>query len=84
MKKYVKPTVVIERFELNHSVANCSPAMNHQRNTCKYESDELYGLIGSGETVFGGDCTYNFDEFVGRLEDFCMQTSAPGQTLFTS
>lgn len=84
MKKYEKPTIVIERFELSHSVANCSPAMNHAKDACKYESDELYGLIDSTETVFGGDCTYTIDEFVSIYEGFCLQTAADGQVLFTS
>ena len=84
MKKYIKPTIVIEQFELNHSIASCNPAMNHSQEACKYESDELYGFIDVDETVFNGGCTFTYDEFVNVYEGFCLQTSADGQTLFTS
>ena len=85
MKKYEKPTIVIERFELNQSIANCSPAMGHQKNGCEYDSSELEYLIEPGETVFVmGDCTYSEAEFLEMFNDFCLQTSIPGHTLFTS
>lgn len=84
MKKYVKPTIVIEQFEVNHSIANCNPAMNHAETTCKYESNELEGFIEGNETVFNGECTYSYDYFMSIYEGFCLQTSVDGQTLFTS
>ena len=85
MKKYEKPTIVIERFELSHSVANCSPAMNHAQGACRYESDELLGFLKPGQTVFGTtDCTYTSDEFMSKFEGYCLQTSEDGMNLFTS
>lgn len=85
MKKYEKPTIAIERFELSHSIANCNPAMNHAEGACKYESNELFGKLNPGETVFNlGDCTYSMQEFVSIFEGYCLQTSADSQTLFTS
>lgn len=84
MKKYEKPVVVIEHFELSHSVANCSPAMGHSKEQCKYESNELFGMLNGAETVFSGDCTYTIDEFTTMFEGFCLQTSEDGMNLFTS
>lgn len=85
MKKYEKPRIVFEHFELNHSIANCSPAMNHSQLTCKYESDELFGFINGSETVFAsGDCTYTIAEFSEKYEGFCLQTGTDGFNLFTS
>lgn len=82
MKKYAKPVIIFENFELNHSIANCSPAMNHSVNSCDYDNDELFGLLEEGETVFSlGTCTYTTD----ILEDFCMQTGTDKvYNLFTS
>ena len=85
MKKYEKPRIIIEKFEMSHSIANCSPAMNHSKMVCKFESDELFGYINDDETVFNeGVCTYTADEFLSMFEGFCLQTGADGQTLFTS
>ena len=85
MKKYVKPVLVYENFELNHSIANCSPAMNHSKDACDYDSNELFGKLDAGETVFSsGICTYTLDEFKSFYEDYCLQTGTPGHNLFTS
>lgn len=85
MKKYVKPTVVYENFELSHSIANCNPAMNHSQDSCEYDSNELFEYLNSGETVFSdGSCTYTIEQFRGMCEDFCIQTNTDGMNLFTS
>lgn len=84
MKKYVKPTVVYENFELSHSIANCNPAMNHSQDSCDYDSNELDGFLNSGETVFSDRCTYTIDEFRGIFEGFCLQTGTDDFNLFTS
>lgn len=85
MKKYAKPVAVFENFELNHSIANCSPAMNQSQDSCDYDSSELFGLINPGETVFNtGACTMTLSEFEKVFEDFCIQTGAESFNLFTS
>lgn len=85
MKKYAKPVAVFENFELNHSIANCSPAMNQSQDSCDYDSSELFGLINPGETVFNaGACTMTLNEFEAVFEDFCIQTGSESFNLFTS
>ncbi len=86
MKKYEKPTIVIESFELSHSIANCDLPMNHAEGACKFESNELPGMLNPGETVFdsGLSCTLDYGEFMSIFEGYCLQTGTPGQTLFTS
>lgn len=85
MKKYEKPVVVYENFELNHSIANCSPAMNHSKDACDYDSSELFGLIDAGETVFNeGSCTMTYEDFKSMFEDICLQTGTEDYNLFTS
>ena len=85
MKKYVKPMIVYENFELSHCIANCSPAMNHSQKDCTYDSDELFGLLNSGETVFNeSSCTYTLEWFKEKYEGYCMQTGSGDYNLFTS
>ena len=85
MKKYAKPVIVFENFELSHSIANCSLAMNQSQDNCDYDSSELFGLINPGETVFNaGACTYTLQEFKNIFEDFCIQTGSETFILFTS
>lgn len=85
MKKYAKPVAIFENFELNHSIANCSPAMNHSQDSCDYDSSELFGLLNDGETVFNdGVCTMTLGEFQSIFEDFCLQTGTSDFNLFTS
>ena len=59
MKKYAKPVIIFENFELNHSIANCSPAMNQSQDTCDYDSSELFGLINDGGNSFRRHMYYN-------------------------
>ena len=85
MKPYVKPELIFEDFQLSHTVANCSPAMNHSKDDCDYDRDELLGLIDPGTTVFNaGQCTYSLDEFKKIYEDYCIQTGSDFYNLFTS
>lgn len=84
MKPYVKPELIYEDFQLSHTVANCNPAMNQSETDCKYESDELFGLINSDETVFNDGCTYSSDYFEEIFEDYCYQTGTADFNLFTS
>ena len=65
MKPYVKPEMIYEDFQLSHTIANCSPAMNHTKNDCDFDSTELFGVLGSGETVFSENtCTYSLTKFM--------------------
>lgn len=85
MKKYAKPVIVFENFELSHSIANCSPAMNQSQDNCDYDSSELFGFLNPGETVFNdGACTYSLEAFQAIFEGFCIQTGADNFNLFTS
>lgn len=82
MKKYVKPDLVYENFELSQSIANCSAALNHTEDSCTLDSSEAPGLfLGSGETVFTeGNCTYTKE----ILEDYCYWTGGSSNNIFTS
>lgn len=86
MKPYVKPELHYENFELSHTVAaNCNPSMNHSRINCEFDSDELFGVLNPGETVFAEKiCTYSESEFLEIYEGYCLQTGSAGYNLFTS
>lgn len=85
MKKYVKPTIVYENYELSRSIANCSPAMNHSKESCTYDSSELPEFLNAGETVFyENNCSISYEEFMSMFEDFCLQTDTDNYNLFTS
>ena len=79
MKKYVKPDLVFETYELSHSVANCGLALNHGEDTCqitKWEDTDF------GYSVFtaGVNCTYDPDIW----EDYCKFTGSGDHNVFSS
>lgn len=82
LKKYVKPDLFYENFELSHSVANCSPALNHTENECtldSWEAPDLY--LDAGENVFHSQCTITSE----RLEGYCYWSgSDETRNIFTS
>ncbi|MCI6043732.1 hypothetical protein MR857_10450 [bacterium] len=81
MKKYEKPMVVFERFELSHNVANCSAALNHMESETNCKIDDIEG-IDLGYTVFtaGTNCDYGTDIW----ENYCKFTGTDDIVVFTS
>lgn len=48
MKKYVKPMIVLERYELNQNIAACAWDLNHaDTNSCYADPDQdfFYGAV---------------------------------------
>lgn len=85
MKKYVKPDLFYEDFELSHNIAACTIPLNQAINSCTYGSGDLVGVLNEDETVFNeGGCTYSVDEFTAFFENYCLQTGSSGYSLFTS
>lgn len=88
MKKYVKPDLYYENFELSHSIASCyvgehdidNDGKLHEctnlqdGNTCNYD-------LGGGIIVFASNCDENYT-ILG--ENYCYQTNAEGFVLFRS
>ncbi|MEO2239527.1 hypothetical protein ABE547_09975 [Dorea sp. YH-dor226] len=81
MKKYVKPDLVYENFELSHTVANCSAALNHAEAETNCFINDIEG-IDLGYTVYtaGANCTYGPEVW----EDYCKFTGTDGYNVFTS
>ena len=60
MKKYEKPVLMFESYELSYNVANCSAALNHMEADTNCTIDGIDGIKFDGYTVFteGSTCTY--------------------------
>lgn len=82
MKKYVKPELIYESFELSEQIAlGCSSGLiaTYQDNKiCKIEN--FNGV--SGLTLFSLDNACDFTE--GDFEGYCYFNSGEGMTIFTS
>lgn len=81
MKKYVKPEIMIESFELSHNVANCNPALNHAETETNCSISKIEG-VDLGVTIFtvGSNCDYGPDIW----EDYCKFTGDDTYNVFTS
>lgn len=82
MKKYVKPDLCYENFQLSRTIANCSPSMNHHETDCFLDSSDLGGNPGDFKifTEGGAIC----DVGPGAYEKYCVYQSADGFTIFAS
>ncbi len=83
-KKYEKPQVFFEQYELSHSVANCSTALNHSQDECTLDAGEAPNLVlGQGETIFNSEnCLYTMEGL--GYEDYCYWTGESVNNIFTS
>ena len=86
MKKYVKPEIFYEVFELSQHIADCTYEWENMVDPAYCyalpDLEKLPFLEGTDSKVFVeyGVCTH----LRGDLEEFCYQNGAPHQTLFTS
>lgn len=79
MKKYVKPELFYEKFELSQHIASCAIPLNYDSvNSCSVRSDDINGMAG----LFTGDsCSEKLPE--GATEEYCYMPTSDG-TLFGS
>lgn len=79
MKKYVKPDLFYENFQLTSSVAkNCGTMVGFTSQTCKMELDED-GLPNT--FLFAGD---NCDIDYRHYDRYCYETGNASMQLFNS
>lgn len=86
MKKYVKPMIVLERYELSQTIADCAWELtNASADSCSASPDN--------NIIFGGVSGNLFTESTGgcvnipgvNYEDYCFQTgSGSGFSVFKS
>lgn len=81
MKKYVKPELFFENYELSQHIAACAWDLNVINNSsvCGFKGDSSYGLEGYVVMMESTVCTAIYDE-----STYCYHTSSPEMTLFNS
>lgn len=73
MKKYVKPELFYERFELSQHIASCLMPLNHNDvNDCEVR-EEVTGMAGF---FTGNHCSTDIPE--NSFEDYCYTNGAEG------
>ena len=80
MKKYVKPMLIYEKYELSKHIAACAWDLNSENsNVCTADADPNF--IPIGQTLF----TQNrCDLHEGNYEDYCYHDGAQGVNVFQS
>lgn len=80
MKKYVKPELFYERFELNQHIADCQWEYVHEQGGCVAQGDEDLGM--GAFIMFEGDLACNVTP--DTYGEFCYMNSKDGSRLFNS
>lgn len=82
MKKYVKPEMILERYELSHTIADCAWEIQQgDPSTCLAEGDKKHGLGNYHLFMEGRDgCQYTPEV----IEFYCYQNGGEGMNLFNS
>lgn len=72
MKKYVKPMLTLERFELSQNIANCAWELNlaSQDDCVAYADKAIFGDMNGFLFTKARACTYKTDD---GYEDYCYQ-----------
>lgn len=75
MKKYIKPELFYEHYELAQHIADCDWEMTSvDKNVCVAYGDE--DMVFAGERLFVTDDVCSITE--GTLEEYCYQTGVDG------
>ncbi len=83
-KKYIKPAILFESYELNTSIATCYWDLNvnnTSKDTCAASTDDVG--VNTGVLLFNngnGNCTVSPDKY----DDFCYEHGGNGSNLFNS
>lgn len=81
MKKYEKPEIYIEKFELSQHIAACAWDMSNQNSveSCSATSDaELSGLVGINAFYDENVCSD------GPIDVYCYTNDSEGFNIFNS
>lgn len=90
MKKYVKPELVYEKFELSQHIADCAWELtNFTKDTCSAEADpdylKPYYDLGYKLFMSGPSCVLiPQSEPNGNYSDYCYHDGAQGVNVFAS
>ena len=86
MKKYVKPELFYEKYELTQHIADCAWELtNSTKNTCSATPDPDY--LDGLSNLFVSDangCVYIPKEYGGNYELYCEFNGGQGINVFAS
>lgn len=84
MKKYVKPELFYERYELTEQIANCAWELNQAQGTCGFTPDPVTGNDPSWVIIDGTTkgCAMDMSPSEGQL--YCYMNGAEGMSTFDS
>lgn len=84
MKKYVKPELFYERYELSQHIADCAWELKNHSTTeaCKAQADTDYLPFSPEETLFTNSIGCFYDK--SNYEDYCEQNGMKGVNVFIS
>lgn len=82
MKKYIKPELFYERYELSQHIADCAwEFTNHTKeHVCQANGDDSKGLGDDILFIDGIACTIDS----GNYQNYCYQSGADGINCFVS
>lgn len=77
MKKYVKPELFYESFELSQHIANCQWELDHaSKETCVATGEDGTGYENNTLFMSYLACEWTADD--GMYEDYCYHSGADG------
>lgn len=78
MKKYVKPMITLERFELSQNIADCAWELNNSdKASCSAEPDNNFFFGSMNGNLFTEGTTNGCDIIAGvQYEDYCYQNGS--------
>lgn len=85
MKKYVKPELFYEKFELTQHIADCAWELNSAQGSCNASADpDLIPGVTEPDRLFTADI--NGCSFIPGVnyQDFCYHDGAQGVNVFMS
>lgn len=81
MKKYVKPELFYERYELTEQIAACAWDLNSSdESVCGFKGDSAYGLPNEWVILVSKDNNCGITEY----QDYCYYTGPNGMNTFNS
>lgn len=80
MKKYVKPELVFERYELTEQIAACGWDLNITEGTCGFKGDSSLGQNSEWVILTGEIAGCEIKDY----QAYCYQTDVAGMNTFNS
>lgn len=84
MKKYIKPELFYERYELSQHIANCKWEMTLQEKETSCVGNAEVGTGYDDEVLFTTTRSCSLTTDNGVYEEYCYQAGKDGMNIFVS